>query len=203
MGFLSTALRIAEKDLKTEIRRTYEILSISGVVSATIWVILFFASVLVFTTSFTREADRGTFSGLKTLPCDPLSILFGKTLYAIVMLFIVAIVSISFSIIFLNLGFSEGYFDFIILTFFGTVCLSITGSFISSLLIFSEEKTLLMSFLFFPISTPVLLPSVIATEKIISGLRIMDVISEVKLLFAFLLSITIVSTLTFKFVFEE
>lgn len=101
------AIRIAEKDLRAEFRRIYEILSIitfsvssilmisfawggaittsPEVVSAAIWMVLFFTGVLTVTTSFTREMDRGTLGGLKTLPCSLSSILLGKTLYAIVL----------------------------------------------------------------------------------------------------------------------
>lgn len=225
MGFFSTAMRIAEKDLKTEFRRTYEILSIltfsvssilicsfawgggttvnPNVASAAIWIILFFASVLTFTTSFTREMDRGTLGGLKTLPCSSLSILYGKILYAIVMLLLVVSVLIPFSVIFLNLDFSRRYPDFLLICFLGILCLSFTGSFVSGLLMFSEGKTLLLSFLLFPVSMPVLISSVLATEKIISGLTITDVVPEVRLLLAFFLCIIAISALTFRFVLEE
>ncbi len=225
MGLLSTAIRLAEKDLKVEFRRTYEILSIltfsvssilvcsfawgggttvnSSVVSAAIWIILFFASVLTFTTSFTREMDRGTIGGLKTLPCSPVSILYGKILYATVMLLLVGVVSISFSVIFLNLEFPSNSLDFLLLYLLGMTCLSFAGSFVSSLVMFSEGKTLLLSFLLFPICMPVLTSSVLATEKIMNGLTMIDVVPELRLLFAFLLCIIAVSSLTFGFVMEE
>jgi heme exporter protein CcmB len=225
MGFLSIAARIAEKDLRTEFRRAYELLSVltfsvssilvcsfawgggatvePGVVSAALWIILFFASVLVFTTSFTREMDRGTLGGLKTLPCHPLSILYGKILYATVLLLLVGCVLIPFSVIFLNLDLSRGSLDFLVLCFLGIVCLSFAGSFVSSLLMFSEGKTLLLSFLLFPICMPVLFSSVLATEKIVAGLTLTDVTPEVRLLLAFFLCIIAISTLTFRFVLEE
>ena len=210
MGFFSSAIRIAEKDLRTEFRRVYEILSIltfsvspilicsfvwgggttvnPNVVSAAIWIILFFASVLTFTTSFTREMDRGTLGGLKTLPCPLLSILYGKILYATVMLLLVGSVLIPFSVIFLNLKFSSGFLDFLALYFLGTVCISFAGSFVSSLVMFSEEKTLLLSFLLFPICMPVLTSSVLTTKKLLSGFTI-DVMPELRLLLTFFLGI--------------
>jgi len=224
--FQRTALRIAEKDLRTEFRRSYEILSIltfsvgsilicsfalSGgsvgskpeVAAAALWIILFFTSILAFTTSFTREADRGTLGGLKTLPCSPLAILSGKIIYGIVLLFFVECVLIPFSIIFLNLHLSTGFPALLLVCLLGAVGLSFAGSFVAGLVMFSEGKTLLLSFLLIPICMPVLIPSVSATEKIISGSNIADIMPELGLLIAFLLLITAIMILTFEFVLEE
>jgi len=225
VGFLSAAIRIAEKDLKAEFRRTYEILSIltfsvsavlicsfawggaiatePEVASAALWIILFFASVLTFTTSFTREMDRGTLGGLKTLPCSSLSILLGKTLYVMVLLLLVEGVLLPFSVIFLNLNMSGRPVDFLLIFILGMIDLSFAGSFVSGLVMFSEGKTLLLSFLLFPICMPVLISSVLATEKIISGLAMTDVLPELRLLLAFFLTIVAVAGLTFKYILEE
>jgi len=225
MGFFSAAIRIAEKDLKAEFRRAHEILSIlifsissilicsfawgttlasrPEVAAGALWIILFFASVLTFTTSFTREMDRGTLGGLKTLPCSPSAVLFGKILYAIVMLFLVECVLLLFSSVFLNLRLSERIVEFLLIFFLGIVDLSFAGSFVSGLVMFSEGKTLLLSFLLFPICMPVLIPSVLATEKIVGGLGMVNLVPELRLLFSFLFTIIAVAGLTFKFVLEE
>jgi heme exporter protein B len=225
MGFISTALRIAEKDLKTEFRRFYEILSIltfsvssilvcsfawgesvvtrPEIAAAALWVILFFASVLAFTTSFAREADRGTLSGLKTLPCSPLAILLGKIIYSIILLSFILFILLAFSMVFLNLTLTEKFTDFLIIFLLGVVDLSFAGSFISGLVMFSEGKTLLLSFLLFPVCMPVLIPAVLATENIINGASIGNIAPELKLLIAFIFVIISVTTLTFKFVLEE
>jgi len=225
MGFFSAAIRIAAKDLKVEFKRAYEILSIltfsvssilicsfawggaittsPEVTSAALWIILFFASVLTFTTSFTREMDRGTLGGLKTLPCSALSILFGKILYATVLLLLVECVMLPFSFVFLNLKMPARFLDFLLVFLLGVIDLSIAGSFVSGLVMFSEGKTLLLSFLLFPVCVPVLIPSVLATVKIINGVATVDVTPELRLLLAFLLSVVAVANLTFKFVLEE
>lgn len=224
MGFLSTALRIAEKDLKIEFRRAYEILSIlifsissilicsfvwattiashPEVAAAAVWVIIFFASVLTFTTSFTREMDRGTLGGLKTLPCSPFAILIGKILYAIVLLSLVEFVLLIVSTVFLKLGLSTRPIELLLIFMLGTVNISFAGSFTSSLVMYSEGKTLLLSFLLLPICMPALLPSVLATERIINGHSIVTIMPELRLLLAFLLSITAIAGLTFKLVLE-
>jgi hypothetical protein len=50
---------------------------------------------------------------------------------------------------------------------------------------------------------PVIIPSVLATEKILRGSGIAELIPELQLLIAFLLLIAAIMILTFKFVLEE
>lgn len=225
MEALAAAFRIAWKDLKVEFRRSYEVLSIltfslssilicsfawggalttsPEVSAAALWVILFFTSVLTFTTSFTREIDRGTLGGLKTLPCSPLSILLGKILYAAVLLLIVESVMLPLAFVFFNLKAPTGLIPMFLVFTLGTIDLSIVGSLISGLVMFSESKTLLLSFLLFPVCVPVLVPSVLATVKIMSSTLEVDVGPELRLLLACLLSTAAVATLTFRFLLEE
>lgn len=220
-----SALKIAEKDLRAEFRRSYEVLSILAfsigsilvcsfvwgragtiepkVAAATLWIILFFASILTFTTSFTREADRGTLGGLKTLPCSPVAILFGKIIYGIILLFLVELALIFFSTVFLGLDLSGRFLAILLLCFLGATGLSFAGSFISGLVMFSEGKTLLLSFLLIPVCVPVLIPSVMATEKVLGGSGMTEVVPELRLLIAFIILITAIMTLTFEFVLEE
>ncbi len=227
LDFKRAALRIAEKDLRTEFRRSYEVLSILTFVAGSIlicgitwikdgkvevepevaatalWIILFFASILAFTTSFTREADRGTLGGLKTLPCSPLAILFGKIIYGIVLLFFVECVLILSFIFFLKLHLGTSPLALLLVCLLGAVGLSFAGSFVAGLVMFSEGKTLLLSFLLIPVCMPVLIPSVVATKEIIGGSGITEVLPELRLLIAFLLLITAIMVLTFEFVLEE
>ncbi|NOR77387.1 MAG: heme ABC transporter permease, partial [Methanophagales archaeon] len=123
--------------------------------------------------------------------------------YGIVLLFLVECVLIPFSIIFLNLDLGAGLPLLLLVCFLGATGLSFAGSFVSGLLMFSEGKTLLLSFLLIPICMPVIIPSVLATEKILRGSGIAELIPELQLLIAFLLLIAAVMILTFKFVLEE
>ncbi|MGW8181898.1 MAG: heme exporter protein CcmB, partial [bacterium] len=122
---LSVALKLARKDLIVELRRPHELLSIIAftlssiivssfswrtilildplVVSAAMWVVVFFASILVLTTSFAREVDRGTIDGLRSIPCPPFAVLAGKMIYGMVTLVIVLLSLIFSSLLFLNM----------------------------------------------------------------------------------------------------
>ncbi len=225
MATLSAAIRIAEKDLKVELRRSYEILSLltfsmsslllcsfawrstgsinPEVASVVLWIILYFTSILVFTTSFSREMDRGTLGGLKTLPCPSISILFGKSIYTLILLLLVELILLPLSVIFLNLNLIGGTGLFLLVFILGVIDLSVAGSFVSSLVLFSEGKNILLSFLLFTICMPVLISSVSATSKILYGNATIRTMPELNLLVAFLLCIITISNFTFKFTLEE
>ncbi len=217
-----TAAIIAGKDLRTEFRRLYELVSIlafaagsmliAGLTTGSpggnrpgvvLWITLFFVTILIFTTSFTREADRGTLGGLRTLPCPPMAILAGKIVYGTVLVVFTGLAVLLFSFIFLNLDTGGEVAAFMIVYLLGAVGLSFAGSFVSGLVMFSEGKTMLLSFLLLPVCVPVLVPSVTATGKLAGGAGLAGVLPEIRLLAAFLFVITAIMVLTFSFLLEE
>ena len=221
---LRYALKLARKDLIVELRRPHELLSIIAftlssiivssfswrtilildplVVSAAMWVVVFFASILVLTTSFAREIDRGTIDGLRSLPCPPFAVLAGKMIYGMITLALVLISLIFSSLLFLNLSTSlipSLIFIFII----GAIDFALMGSMMSAVLMYSEGKNLLLAFLFFPVSVPILLPGIQAGAKILAGEPFMALMPELRLLFAFMLAVIAVSMTLFQEVFLE
>jgi len=221
---LSYALKLARKDLIVELRRPHELLSIIAftlssiivssfswrtilivdplVVSAAMWIVIFFASILVLTTSFAREIDRGTIDGLRSLPCPPFAVLAGKMIYGVVTLILVLLSLIFASLLFLNLN--TGLIPSLILIFtIGAIDFALMGSMMSAVLMYSEGKNLLLAFLFFPVSIPILLPGIQAGAKILSGEPFMALIPELRLLFAFMLAVIAASMTLFQEVFLE
>lgn len=225
MGVLIDSLNIARRDLLIETRRMYEIVSTiffsaSTVIlasiawgtplsitveegAASIWIIIFFTSILSFTTSFAREMDRGTLGGLRTLPSSPFAILLGKVFYTIALMMLVLLVILPLSIVFLNIQPSLKIFELLLILFIGIVNLSFAGSFVSSIVMYSEGKTLLLPFLLFPISIPVFVPALLSTEKILEGLSLSDYSGELRLLGAFLILILMISLFAFETILEE
>ena len=221
---LKLPLSLAVKDLTIEFRRRYEFLSIlmfslssilvcsfawrgileldPTVVSAALWIVVFFSNILIMTTSFAREVDTGTIDGLKSLPCPPYVILLGKVIYTTVIMLIVTSVVFLSSLVFLNLNVAA-LPSLVLIFFIGMLDLSLLGSMISALVMYSEGRTLLLAYLFFPVSVPVLIPGTLATEKVISGLDLASIFPELRLLLAFMLSVSAVSVYLFRNVFVE
>jgi heme exporter protein CcmB len=218
------ALALAVKDITVELRRAHELLSIIAfamtsiivssfawrgslirspeVLSAALWIVIYFSTILALTTSFAREVDRGTIEGLKSLPTPPFVVLAGKVMYGLVVLLLVLLTTVMSSIIFLNLNVAL-IPALLVLFVVGVMDLALVGSVVSALVMYSEGKTLLLSFLFFPVSVPVLIPSTQAAGKILSGYTLIEVMPEVQLLLAFLLTIGVASFLLFGHVFQE
>jgi len=221
---LSYALKLARKDLIVELRRPHELLSIIAftlssiivssfswrtilivdplVVSAAMWIVIFFASILVLTTSFAREIDRGTIDGLRSLPCPPFAVLAGKMIYGVVTLILVLLSLIFSSLLFLNLN--TALIPSLILIFtIGAIDFALMGSMMSAVLMYSAGKNLLLAFLFFPVSIPILLPGIQAGAKILAGEPFMALVPELRLLFAFMLAVIAASMTLFQEVFLE
>ena len=221
---LSYALKLARKDLIVELRRPHELLSIIAftlssiivssfswrtilildplVVSAAMWVVIFFASILVLTTSFAREIDRGTIDGLRSLPCPPFAVLAGKMIYGIATLVLVLLSLVFSSLLFLNL--STSLIPSLVLIFvIGAIDFALMGSMMSAVLMYSEGKNLLLAFLFFPVSVPILLPGIQAGAKILAGEPLMALMPELRLLFAFMLAVIAASMVLFQEIFLE
>jgi heme exporter protein B len=221
---LGMALRLARKDVMVELRRPHELLSIVAftlssviissfswrtvlsldhvVVSATLWIILYFVCILVLTTSFAREVDRGTIDGLRSLPCPPIVIIAGKVLYGLVILVIVLFSLMASSLLFLNLGFN--HLPTLSMVFLiGAVDLALVGSMMSAILMYSEGRNLLLAFLFFPVSVPVLLPGIRACAMVLSGVGPASLLPEVRLLLAYMLAMVAVSIMLFKELYVE
>jgi len=225
LGLLRDSLNIARRDILIESRRAYEILStiffaISTVIMvsiawgtpisitieegvASLWIIIFFTSILLFTTSFAREMDRGTIGGLRTLPSSPLAILFGKVIYSVIMMLLVIIVILPLSIVFLNIQPTFHIFELLLIFVLGVVNLSFTGSFISSIVMYSEGKTLLLPFLLFPIAMPIFIPAILSSEKVLRGVGFNEYSGELRLLGAFLILVIMIAIFSFETILEE
>jgi len=223
-SIINISLKLAAKDLVIELRRAHEFMSILAfaltsilissfawrgvlvlspeVVSSTLWIVIYFSSILTLTTSFSREVDRGTIEGLRSLPCPSYAILIGKMLYGVVILFTVLIATILSSTIFLNIRLSV-IPNLMIVFVVGVIDLAIVGSIVSAIVMYSEGKTLLLSFLFFPVSVPILIPGTQAAGKLISGMVLLEILPELRLLAAFLMAIVAISILLFRHVFIE
>ena len=225
MGLLRDSLNIAVRDILIESRRAYELWSIiffavSAVVMvsiawgtpisitieegvASLWIIIFFTSILLFTTAFAREMDRGTIGGLKTIPSSPLATLFGKVIYSVVMLLLVIVVLLPLSIVFINIQPSIDILELFLILIIGIIDLSFAGSFVSSIVMYSEGKNLLLPFLLFPISMPIFIPAILSSGKVLHGLAFTEYSGELRLLGAFLVLVIMVAIFSFETIMEE
>ena len=85
----------------------------------------------------------------------------------------------------------------------GAIDFALMGSMMSAVLMYSEGKNLLLAFLFFPVSVPILLPGIQAVAKILAGEPLIALMPELRLLFAFMLAVVAASLTLFQEIFLE
>ena len=85
----------------------------------------------------------------------------------------------------------------------GAIDFALMGSMLSAVLMYSEGKNLLLAFLFFPVSVPILLPGIQAGAKILAGEPFIVLLPELRLLFAFMLAVIAASMILFQEIFLE
>jgi heme exporter protein B len=107
------------------------------------------------------------------------------------------------SIVFLNVQSSLSLLNLIPVMLLGILDISFVGAFVASLVMYSEGKTLLLAFLLFPVSIPILVPSLLATQKILLESSLIEVVGEIRILLAFLVLLLFFSILTFSLVLED
>lgn len=130
--------------------------------SALLWIILFFAASSGISGTFDTESISGTLPTLK-LYAPPQAILFGKIFFVIASLILLAIFIVPiFFILFDCTPEKIGLFAATILL--GIIGLSTAGTLISALTVSASIKGGLFSVLLFPIILPVFFPAIKLTE---------------------------------------
>ncbi len=219
------ALAILLKDLRSEVRRMYEIFSmftfallsiiafsfslgpapsnVLEVIPTSLWVIILFTGIISFTTVFIREMDKGTVDGLRSLPTSAQAILLGKTFYCFIIMGIVELILVPASMVLFNYSFNSSFVLVILIFALGTFNLALIGSMVSALTMYSESKTILVPLLTFPLIPASLIPSITATMKLAFGANLSLILPELKIMIAFLLAILLASWIMFEFVWLD
>src|ERR1700709_1704670 len=101
MGPLAIAWEICKKDIRIE-RRTGEI------AGGTIWITIFFASVLSFARIWQRERDESALTGLLVAPIPRASIFLGKAVATFLMILVIEIPLVALCMFLFQIDFASG-----------------------------------------------------------------------------------------------
>jgi ABC-type transport system involved in cytochrome c biogenesis permease component len=208
-----------KKDLTIEVRRGYELVSLVAfsLVAALalgyfyqntsqptlpfdfLWLMLLFTVVLTNTTYIKREAERRTISGLKALPCSPITIYASKFIYTWFLNVILGFSTLGFIGIFVGLRVSS-LPEFCLLLLLVLASLSAVSSFVSALTMQSEGKTLLLPLLLFLFSLPSITAAIIASEELILGINF---VREIMLISAYMVMTLVLSMFLISYLMED
>ena len=171
------------------------------VTSGVLWVTFAFAGTLGLNRSMAIEKDRGCLDGLLLAPVDRSAIYFGKAISNLAFMLIVeAIVLPVYSLLYNMNLLNPGLIGVTILGSIGYVAV---GTLLASMAVQARTRDILLPILLFPVTIPVLLASVKASQGILQGLAITEIMPWVNLLLAYDVIFIAVAFMTFDNVVEE
>ena len=168
-----------------------------------LWLAFLFTGMLGLGRSFQAERENECFEELLLTPGDRESIFFGKLVGNV--LFMVtaeALILPLFGILY-NLDIWAYLPSLALVAFLGTLGFSTLGTLLAAMTAHLRAREVMLPLLLFPLTVPVILGSVRATEVILAGGRLGEVSHWLKLLTGFDLIFLVVSPLVFEFVLEE
>jgi len=171
------------------------------VASGVLWVTFAFAGTLGLNRSMGVEKDRGCLDGLLLAPVDRSAIYFGKVLGNLIFMTIVeAIVLPTFSVLY-NLNLLEP--GLILVVLLGSVGYSAVGTLLSSMAVQARTRDILLPILLFPVSIPLLLAAVKASNGFLQQLEMVDIMPWLNILLVYDVIFIAVAFMLFDFVVEE
>ncbi len=166
-----------------------------------LWIVFIFAGILGYSRAFLREAEKETIYALKISPLSPLSILFGKIIYnLILMLILEAIVTPLFIAIF-SIYPKDVFLAFSVLTI-GNFAFVVVCSSLTILTLKSRAREMLLPILLFPVIFPIIVSTVKAFKMAIYG-NIQSIASPISIIIGFSIAVIAVSMLTIDYAFIE
>ncbi len=221
-GLLSRSLAVYFKDLRMELRTknalnailmfgvtTLTVVSFSlgqsglspKLLSALFWIIMFFSAMSGLAQTFIREEETGT-SLILNLTAEPNSIYIGKLLFNLTLLITMTSIITPMFFIFTDAP-TENILPFVVILTLGVFGLVSATTLVAAIISKASVKGALFAVVSFPILMVLLMVLVGATEKILDNNSLSSVSSEIQFLIAYVVVMTTISLLLFKFVWRE
>jgi heme exporter protein B len=168
-----------------------------------LWLAFLFTGMLGLGRSFQAERENECFEALLLTPGDRESIYYGKLAGNVLfMVMAEALILPLFGILY-NLDI-WGLLPWLgVVAFLGTLGFSAVGTLLAAMTAHLRAREVMLPLLLFPLTVPVILASVRATEAILAGGGLGEASHWLKLLVGFDVIFLVVSPLVFEFVLEE
>jgi heme exporter protein B len=191
MNRLRPALLIAGKDLRLELRTKDIITAVGlfallvvvtasfafptygagreGVAAGVLWMAFLFAGLLGLGRSFAIEKEEGCIDALMISPAPKESVFLGKLLSNLAFTFSVEVVVIPIFAVLLTMRPGAGVGLLLVATFLGTVGLVTVGTLFAAIAVNTKTHEAILPLLVLPVSIPVMIAAVKATEYALEG----------------------------------
>ena len=154
-----------------------------------IWIILFFSMIFIMSKIFQQESKSNCLEGLLVSPFSPISLIFSKIFFSLILLCIIDILVFSFGTLFsnplnFNLSFLQAVRYLCVGLFVPTLNLSVSGTLISIFGLYVKNKPYFYPILLFPMILPLVSPIISLNLGLLEGLLIQDLLYEILFILA-------------------
>jgi len=166
-----------------------------------LWTTFIFAGTIGLNRSLAVEKDRGCLDGLLLAPVDRSVIFFGKAIGNLVfMLLVEAIVLPVFNFLYGLNVFQPGFLGVVVL---GSIGYAAVGTLLSTMVVQARTRDILLPILLFPLTLPVVIAAVKASQGFFQNLPLGEFSVWVNLLVAYDLIFIAVAFMVFDYVLED
>lgn len=220
-GLASKAFAVFAKDLRLEWRTRYALNTILmfgvttlAVVSfslgqaglpvkllaALYWIVVFFSAMAALAQVFTREEEAGTALALR-LSADPNAIYLGKLFFNLVLLSTMAIIITPLYFVFTDAP-ADNVLLFILVLGLGIVALCAATTLVAAIISRAAVRGALFAVLSFPILLLPLILLVSASDSVLLGQGITEILAPLQVLIAYIVVMLTASIMLFRFVWK-
>ncbi|MCD4810406.1 MAG: heme exporter protein CcmB [Methanosarcinales archaeon] len=178
-------------------------IDVADIAPGILWIAFTFAGMLGLSRSFSSEMEEGCLDGLKLCPVDPSTIYLGKVVSNMVIMFMIEAIIVPLFIVLFNFSDVKGLAGLIVIILLGTIGFILVGTLFSALTVNMRTREILLPVILFPIIIPLIMSSVMATQKVLSTGDLFSAIDEIRLLVVYDLVFFIAAQLVFEYVIED
>ncbi|RPI06555.1 MAG: heme exporter protein CcmB [Zetaproteobacteria bacterium] len=168
-----------------------------------LWLAFLFTGMLGLGRSFQAERENECFEELLLMPGDRESLYFGKLAGNILFMVMAEVLILPLFAILYNLDIWPWLPGLLLVALLGTVGFSTIGTLLAAMTAHLRAREVMLPLLLFPLTVPVILGAVHATDALLAGRGLSDAWHWIQLLAGFDVIFLVVCPLLFEFVLEE
>jgi len=166
-----------------------------------LWTTFIFAGTIGLNRSLAVEKDRGCLDGLLLAPVDRSVIYFGKAIGNLIFMLLVEIIVLPvYSFLYQVPVFQPG---FLLVVLLGSIGYVAVGTLLATMVIQARTRDILLPILLFPLSLPVIIAAVKASQGFLLMVPLTEISAWLNLLIVYDLIFTAAAFMVFDFVVEE
>jgi len=221
-GLVSRAFAVFAKDLRLELRTKYALNTImmfgvttlavvsfslgqaglpAKLLAALFWIVIFFSTMAALAQVFVREEEAGTALALR-LTAEPNAVYLGKLIFNLVLLSALAAVVTPLFFIFTDAP-TDNILLFVLVLILGVLALCSATTLVAAIISKASAKGALFAVLSFPILLLPLMLLVGASDSVLQGLGIAEILAPLQGLAAYIGIMVTASLMLFQFVWKE